>query len=371
MAILDVFSGAAFEFLEMTDAVARMPYVPGQLGRMGIFGGRGTRTTKLAIDQKNFSVHLIPTSERGAPRHHVPHDKADTRDIVSKRIAIEDNVTSEEVQDQRQYGTDNTMLSATTLTTERLSVMNQSMELTHEHMRLGMVDGVVLDANGTTELYDWYDIWGQTDPGQEDYDLGNTSPTVDVRLMVRHQRQQVIQASGQYVDPNTPVVAICGTDFYNKFVGNAAVSKAYDGWEANRAYLLDRSAEYSIFNEFTYGGVRWVHYRGTDDEVIDPGVGVTSEATVGMTAVDMIMFPLLSGIFEMDFAPNETLADVNQPGRRVVAQRSFHPAGEAPTSVKLTLDSYPFPINRRPEVVRKGTTGSCWRLVGGSVRLSF
>lgn len=355
MAILDVFNQDAFQWLDMTQAVERMPYVPGTLGAMGIFGGRGARTTRLAIDQKNRSVHLIPSSERGEPRDRMPHDKADTRDIVSTRKAVEDNVTSEEVQDQRQFGSDNAMLSATTLVTERLATMNQSMELTFEHMRLGMVNGIVLDADGATELYNWFTIWGVTPPTPFDFDFANITEA-NLRIAVRHLRQQVIQKSGMLVSPNTPIVAICGTDFYNSFVTHDAVARAYENHEANVSYKLDRSDEYSIFNEFSYGKVRWVHYRATDDETITVGTGVTAEATVGMTSNDMTMFPLSSGVFEMDYAPNETLADVNMPGQPRVAQRSMHPAGEAPTSVKLTLDSYPFPITRRPEVIRKGTT---------------
>ena len=67
MATMDVFSGSAFSLLELTDAINKVPYQPSFLGSLGIFEPRPVRTDHFAVEEKNGTLALIQSSQRGAP----------------------------------------------------------------------------------------------------------------------------------------------------------------------------------------------------------------------------------------------------------------------------------------------------------------
>ena len=41
MPALDIFSSSAFSMVSLTDAINKMPYVPGRIGQLGLFREQG------------------------------------------------------------------------------------------------------------------------------------------------------------------------------------------------------------------------------------------------------------------------------------------------------------------------------------------
>ena len=67
MPTLDIFSNSAFSLTSLTDAINKVPFVPGRLGQLGIFDESGVSTTSVMIEEREGSLSLIETSPRGAP----------------------------------------------------------------------------------------------------------------------------------------------------------------------------------------------------------------------------------------------------------------------------------------------------------------
>jgi hypothetical protein len=67
MPALDIFSSSAFSMVSLTDAINKMPYVPGRIGQLGLFREQGVSTTSVMIEEREGSLTLVETTSRGAP----------------------------------------------------------------------------------------------------------------------------------------------------------------------------------------------------------------------------------------------------------------------------------------------------------------
>jgi hypothetical protein len=67
MPALDIFSGSAFSMVALTDAINKMPFVPGRIGQLGLFREQGVSTTSVMIEEREGSLTLVETTSRGAP----------------------------------------------------------------------------------------------------------------------------------------------------------------------------------------------------------------------------------------------------------------------------------------------------------------
>lgn len=65
MPILDIFSNNAFSVVSLTDAINKVPFVPGRIGQLGLFNETGIVTTSVMIEEREGSLNLIETSSRG------------------------------------------------------------------------------------------------------------------------------------------------------------------------------------------------------------------------------------------------------------------------------------------------------------------
>ena len=104
MPALDIFSSSAFSMVSLTDAINKMPYVPGRtLGsgpraQLGLFREQGVSTTSVMIEEREGSLNLVETTARGAPAIQNTTNKRKARSLVVPHIALEDTILADEVQ---------------------------------------------------------------------------------------------------------------------------------------------------------------------------------------------------------------------------------------------------------------------------------
>jgi hypothetical protein len=67
MPTLDIFGNSAFSVISLTDAINKVPFVPGRIGQLGLFDETGIVTTSVMIEEREGSLNLIETSSRGSP----------------------------------------------------------------------------------------------------------------------------------------------------------------------------------------------------------------------------------------------------------------------------------------------------------------
>ena len=136
------------------------------------------RTETIAIEKREGALALIQTSERGQPLGQQAGVKRDIRDFRTSRIAKGDTLYAAEIQNMRAFGSDSELQTVQAEIAGRLARLKADVELTWENMRLGAVQGIVLDADGST-LRNWYGEWGINQAAEIDFAL--TTDTTDVR----------------------------------------------------------------------------------------------------------------------------------------------------------------------------------------------
>ena len=176
MPALDIFSSSAFTMVALTDAINKMPYVPGRIGQLGLFREQGVSTTSVMIEEREGSLNLVETTARGAPAVQNTTNKRKARSLVVPHIALEDTILADEVQNVRAFGSENMLEGVQAVVNQRMGEMATKMDATLEHLRIGAIKGQILDADGATVLYDLFTEFGVTAYAEIDFDLDNASP---------------------------------------------------------------------------------------------------------------------------------------------------------------------------------------------------
>jgi hypothetical protein len=82
-----------------------VPYLPGQVGRLGLFAPKPQSTTLANVEQKAGRLALVPAQPRGAPPTPDVQDRASLVGIRVPHFPIRDTLYADSVQDQRGFGT--------------------------------------------------------------------------------------------------------------------------------------------------------------------------------------------------------------------------------------------------------------------------
>ena len=342
MADIGIFNHSAFGMSELSTAIQAAPYIPRLLGNMGIFTPKPLRTTMMTIENKGGVLSLIQTSERGAPIEEGEREKRTVRHFETSRIARGKTLYAAELQNIRAYGTTSELQA---VQNEVADIMNgktglrSAVELTHENMRLGAVQGKLLDADGT-EIFDWYGEFGIAQPAEINFDFA--SATADggvIRKKCNDVVRKMIKGSqGAWLPGQTYAVGLCGDNFFDDLTQNKETRSTFLGQQ--EATDL-RNSVGQAFGQFRYGEILFINYRGTDDG---------SKVAVGTDKCQF--FPVNApDAFAVGFSPAEFLPFVNTPGQDVYALIVQDKDRQA--WVRPEVYSYPLHICTRPGMLQR------------------
>lgn len=338
MPTMDIFTGDAFSMQEITDALDKVPHKPQRLGEIGIFTPKPIRTETFSIEKRDGVLSLIATSQRGDALEQRAREHRDIRDFRTTRLAKGDVIRASELQNIRAFGKESELVQVQTEILRRNVALRSDLELTMEYHRLGAVQGIVLDADGSTVIYDWFSEWGLSAPAEIDFDLDAASPTSGVlRKLINAQVIRPMQraAKGAWTT-GTRIHALCGDAFFDDLVAHKEVRETYLGYQA-AADLRNEAGR--VFN---FGGVTWENYQGTDDN-----------STVAIGTDKVRFFPVgARGVFEVAYSPAEFFPYVNQPGQPFYGM--VLPDMKRQAYVELEVYSYPMHYCTRPEMLLRG-----------------
>ena len=342
MATMDVFEADAFTMMELSSAVDKMDYMPGLLGSLNLFAPSPVRQKRIFVDQKDDTLNLIGFSERGSSATQNSRYSRKAINFEIPRIAIQDTVWAHEVSGLREFGTETELMTVQREVADRLSKMRQKVEYTEEYLRLAAIQGLVLDpADGST----FYNYYTQFDIAQAaavsfELDVADTEVVTICNNLVRSIKRS---AKGGWVNGRSQVHAIVGDSFWDALVTHPNVEKYYLNYVAAQSLRADTQA----FGMFTFGGITFHNYQGSDDN---------SEIAV---AVNEAKFFVVGGneIFVKAMAPaDEFMPFVNTPGQSVYAVQELDAAFPGtPRFAKYHVHAYPLYMCQRPETLRRGT----------------
>lgn len=344
----DVFTGDAFTAVSLTSQVNNVPYSPQFLGSLGsrLYAVDGVRTTEIAIAERNGTLEIVQTSERGSPPELIDNPKRNMRKASVSHFALYAYVNADEVQnaiaDALLTGQPQ-LQSLEGLIEDRLNGpfgLRARAELTHEYHRLGGIQGVVLDKNGDT-LYDWFDYFGISALADHNTNFGTLTAdggTFEVEC-TQLTRDMLLELEGLPVGSMIPV-ALCGDNYFDQVYSNKEVKAARKNRDTGRE--SDVFADNKAFKSFEFGGIQWVNYRGT------------KTGSVGIATNEARLFPLdVPGLFQMLFGPPDIMGMTNMKGLPVHAY--MPPEHQTSRRAAVEAQSNPLTVCLRPRALRKLT----------------
>ncbi|TRL35500.1 major capsid protein [Rhizobium straminoryzae] len=335
MASMDIFRTDAFGMVELSAAAKDIDYVPQTLGALGIFEEKGVFLRKVAVEKKAESLSLIETSPDGAaPRNTMP-TQANIRDFRTQRLADSFTLFASEVAGMRAWGTETELQVVMDEYAERMGTLRGNMDLTHEFHRLGALQGLLLDSDGTSVIYDYFAEFGIAPAPTINFRLN--VETTDIRGLCHQVTRSMSRSAKGAFTTRTKVHALVGDNFFDDFVNHPKVVRTYDGWAA-AADLRNSLA----FEAFPFGGILWHNYRGTDDN-----------STVAIGADEARFFPVgATDVFKKFVSPADEFAPfVNTKGQDVYAMNIADK--DRQSWVKGELYSYPLYMCMKPQCLRK------------------
>lgn len=332
----DVFDGDAFSMQTLTDMVNHQPYVPGFLGEQGLFEERGITTTKASVRERNGVLAYIPTASRSANPAQHDHQKDVMRDFRIPHIPYQDVITADEFQDViNSANTESAQLqSLEQEVADRTLEMNNNMEVTAEHLRMGAVQGILYDADGSTVIYNLFTEFEITPYTTINFDLDNATPASGALMTLCNQvHRQMSDALGGA--PYERVVALVGDTFFDQLTAHPEYRAAYDRPQDGK--FIRTSFAYK---QVEYGNIVFINYRGA----------VGGASMVATTAAHF--YPVgARGAFKTWYAPANVLSEVNRIGRPRFASTFRDPRDKY---VEINMQANPLPICVKPKCLFDG-----------------
>lgn len=318
----------AFTSAELTAAVNKIPAMPGLLGQF--FEEKGISTTHAAIDVKKGQLQLVPDTPRNVDDGLVPaQDARQAIFLPASHLVEHAGVTPDDLQDRRAFGSDQLETAADHILDKQV-VMRRNIEVTKEYHRVGAVKGKVLDADGTTVLYDIYKTFGLSAGIDEDitWPLDSTGALNTVLTVFQDVCGAIDDAMGGF--SYNGIAAVCGKAFWDHLISNPFVRDAYNLWAANLSRFGDNDFR---DRAFTYGGITWYRY----------GKKVGGKLLVEDAKAHV--FPYGPGIFQTFNAPadyNEAVNTIGLPFYSKIEERRFNKGYDLEVQANpLTLCMFP------------------------------
>ena len=328
------FSNPAFSMANLTAAINLLPNRYGRLESLNLFPVKPVRFRQILIEEKNGVLNLLPTLPVGSPGTVGQRDKRKMRSFVVPHIPHDDVVLPEEVQGLRAFGSESELETVAGVMARHLETMRNKHAITLEHLRMGALKGIILDADGST-LYNLYDEFGIA-PKSINFALATDSTNVRQKCVdtLAHIEQNLL---GEFM---TGVRCLCSQEFFEKLIAHPKVEKAYELFQQG-AVLRD-----DVRAGFTFGGIVFEEDRGQATD----GNGATRRF---IAAGEAHAFPVGTiDTFGTYVAPADFNETVNTLGQPLYAKQD---ARKFERGTDLHTQSNPLPMCHRPGVLVKLT----------------
>lgn len=338
MLTMDVFKQDAFSATSLTAAVDKVGYVPQLLGSIpNLFVppplGQPS-TPDIYIESRGTEAALIQTSPRGSAPSQKGSDEAsrEARPFRTRRLSQASRINASELQSMRQFGSETELMQLQARVARAQFLIRRDFETTLENMKLGAIQGLTADADGST-IYDWASEFGQTIPAEVTWALSASTSDGSTRTACATAKRSIIRGLKGMGGNAASVMAICGDGFWDKLVASKEVRETYLATAAAAALR-----EQTAWESFSYGGITFVNYRGTDDA-----------STVAVGSDKAKFFPVGAGIFQEVYAPAERFGFANTPGQPSYSWIVVDPLRDMWADVEMY--SYPLMVCTMPQAL--------------------
>lgn len=323
---LDIFNDDAFSLSALTAAIQSLPYQPGRIGAMGLFGEDSINTLSVTVESKNGVLELVDVAPRGAPAQPTAHETRTLRSFTVPHLPKSDYLTADQITGVRAFGTESEVETMARVVAARLAVMRNSVEYTIESHRLMALKGQYMNAGGAA-----ISLFTEFGVAQQTLAMALTTATTSVRAKVLALLEMVEDALGGL--SFTGVRVLCGKSFWAELIEHKMVKESYLNTQQAASLRGDPRME------FEFGGVIFERYRGTSAvKVEDDDAYAIPEGVVDL--------------FITRFAPGDFIGAAGTLGQRLYA-RQWLTTGDR--GIEMEVQSNPLNLCTRPRAIIKLT----------------
>lgn len=251
MADIGIFDDDVFSVSSLTAAINEQEYLPGRISSLGLFQEEGITTLTVQIEKDGDTLALVPAGERGTSGLVVGASKRQMIPFNTVHLPQRFTIKADEIQGIRAFGTTTELQAAQGVVNARLAKAKRQLDATHEFQRMGALNGLVLDADGSTVLLNIYQTFGVQ---QQRLSMGLNDAGTKIRVKCAEALDMQDDELGSVTSSGAR--AFCGKNFWNKLVTHKSVEETY--LNTIQAAALRGDARES----FELGGITWERYRG-------------------------------------------------------------------------------------------------------------
>ena len=321
----------AFSLISLTKSINILPNNYGRLRALNLMPGKGIRSRTVMVEEQNGVLNLLPTLPVGAPGTKNKMGKRAVRSFVVPHIPVEDTILPDEYDGIRAFGQESATDTLAAVMNNHLQTARNKFAITLEHLRMGALKGVILDADAST-LYNLYTEFNIVQK-EVDFVLGTAGTNVQAKCfeVVRHTEDNL---KGEVMNG---VHCLVDESFFDKLISHANVKAAFANYAKAQEILGGDPRQ-----GFKFCGITFEEYRGTATDA-------AGNARKFIASDYGHAFPLgTMNSFETLFAPGNFLETVNTLGLEMYAKQE---ARKFNAGVDLWMESNPLPICYRPAIL--------------------
>lgn len=339
--VLDMLMGPEFSSVQLTRWVNQDFSTSNYfLTRLDFAPGVGLLGTKRTFATGDIKFRLVSSVPRGAPPSQVAPDVGQARVLEAKHFKRMATVNADELLDLKRFDSLNPV-GALELLSAKVSKVSEELDQTHEHLLFGLVDGLVLDSDGQTILYDYYNWLGIARPPPLTVDFaGMTATTNKMATFSTTLKRAQAEGMGGALPGGSQTIILAGDDMYDAAYGSAERRAAVQIGATGNPRAVDLMVETVPEGAFAYAGATWVNYKSP------PGSPLSIPPREGRAFLNGV-----NDLFGTYYAPADTLEHISNIG---LARYVLREPGEQ-TMRRLTTEvqTSPLPVCTRPQHLRR------------------
>lgn len=311
----------------LTQAINKIPAVPTLIRSKGIFKPELLTTTTVKVEEKEGILSLVQSRARGVPGEPVKEHRKPPETFETIHLVKNDIVYADEVQNLRAFGK-SVAQSVQERVLGKAAAMKNDIELTREHLMLGALKGKILDADGTTELYDLYKKFGLT---RAEHAWNLSSDKVNVSTLADKLHLDFAKkAKGETIGQ---LIALVSPEFMETLINHKSVYDVY-----LRYNQAAQQREGDTYIHFVHKGIDFIVYA----EQFESGLKIGADEAVVLPSQSR-------NAFREFFAPADMNSTVNTPALPYYLTREVL---KHDTGWDLRAQSNVLPLVLRPDLVQ-------------------
>ncbi len=309
----------------MTEAINQLPTTPTIIRELGIFKPEYLTTTGVKVQLKNNTLVLVDAVPRGTPGKPVVSERGATQMFEMLHLPKSDVVRADDVQNVKAFGSNSKAETVAEKVNDKLAMMKSDIEYTREHLMLGAVKGLILDADGTplVDIYDRFNLTRKVFTWNLSSTTSNVGKLIDEAVTDLSRKR-----GGESVDG---WIVLCSPEFMAAVAYHKTMVALYERYQDGALY---REGKTNV--GFKHKNIEFIQY----DHVFESGLQIAAgEAEIIPKGTRQT--------FSEYFAPADMNATVNTKALAYYASREklMHDKGWS-----LEAQSNPLPMNKRPEL---------------------